>query len=251
MSGRRIFVGDIQGCLDELQRLLDELRFDPAGDELHPVGDMVNRGPDSLGVLRLLHELDAGGVLGNHDLHALRTAAGTRTPGTRDTLQDLLQADDRDTLLAWLAQRPFARSWPDILCVHAAVHPHWDNPVAELQGLDPLTPHPATDFVTRVRYCTGDGERPDTDWPPPAEPFMPWFEHWQAREAEPRTVVFGHWARMGLVQRPRVCGLDTGCVWGQELTAYVAEEERIVSVRAARIYSPTSLPPEARRDRSS
>ena len=99
---RRIFVGDVQGCRDELERLLEAVRFDAERDELHPVGDFVNRGPDSLGVLRLVRELGAGGVLGNHDVHALRTAAGLRKKGRRDTLDELFAADDSDELLAWL-----------------------------------------------------------------------------------------------------------------------------------------------------
>src|SRR5688572_749323 len=108
---RRIFIGDIQGCREELERLLEAVQFDPAADELEPVGDLVNRGPDSLGTLRLLRGLDAGGVLGNHDLHLLRAAHGTRELGPRDTLAEVLAADDRDELLAWLAERPFVRTW--------------------------------------------------------------------------------------------------------------------------------------------
>lgn len=246
MSGRRrIFVGDVQGCREELERLLDALRFDPAGDALHPVGDFVNRGPDSPGTLRLLRELDAGGVLGNHDLHALRTAAGLRERGPRDTLDALLAADDRDELFAWLAERPFVLAWPDVLCIHAAVHPAWDDPVATLGGLDPLRPDPRSDFATRARYCTADGERPPQDWPPPGPPFVPWFELWQARRDELRTVVYGHWSQMGLVELPRVRGLDTGCVWGGRLTAWIADEDRLVSVPAARAYSPVSPSPES------
>ncbi|MCP3915863.1 MAG: diadenosine tetraphosphatase [bacterium] len=239
---RRIFVGDVQGCREELERLLETLRFDPAADELHPAGDLVNRGPDSVGVLRLARELDAGGVLGNHDLHALRTAHGTRKLGRRDTLDELLAADDREELLAWLAARPFVRTWPDVVLVHAAVHPDWTDFEDELAGIDPLTADARSDFATRVRYCDEHGARPEADWPEPKTPFVPWFWHWQKRAGETRTAVFGHWARMGLVRATRVRGLDTGCVWGQELTAWIAEEDRFVSVPAARVYSPTSLP---------
>lgn len=236
--GRRIFIGDIQGCREELERLLEALAFDPAGDELHPVGDLVNRGPDSAGTLRLLRSLDAGGVLGNHDVHLLRVLAGTRRPGKRDTLADLLAADDRDELCRWLADRPLARGWDDLVCIHAAIHPRWADPCATLAGLDPTQADPRTDFATRARYCDQGGRRPDRDWPPPAAPFAAWYHHWQARPAEPRTVVFGHWARNGLVVETRVRGLDTGCVWGNQLTAWIAEEDRLVSVDAARTYSP-------------
>lgn len=239
---RRVFVGDVQGCREELERLLELVRFDPAGDELHPVGDLVNRGPDSAGVLRLARALDAGGVLGNHDVHALRAAAGMRQLGRRDTLAELLSAEEGPELLAWLAARPFAREWDDLVCVHAALHPSWRHPARELAACDPLTFDERSDFATRVRYCTADGARPPSDWPPPDPPFVPWFRHWQARPDESRTVVFGHWARLGLVNEERVRGLDTGCVWGNSLTAWIAEEDRLVSVPAARVYSPTSLP---------
>jgi bis(5'-nucleosyl)-tetraphosphatase (symmetrical) len=240
VSRRRIFIGDVQGCREELERLLDALGFDPAGDELHPVGDLVNRGPDSLGTLRLLRQLDAGGVLGNHDLHLLRVANGTRRAGARDTLDEVLAAEDRRELLDWLAARPFARGWPDLVCVHAALHPRWSDPVAELAGLDPLETDPRSDFATRARYCDSQGTRPESDWPPPAPPFGPWYRFWQGRADGTRTVVFGHWARNGLVNEARVRGLDTGCVWGKQLTAWIAEEDRLVHVPAARVYSKPS-----------
>ena len=231
---RRVFVGDIQGCRDELERLLAAVCFDAGTDVLHPTGDLVNRGPDSLGVLRLLRSLGAGGVLGNHDVHLLRRAAGLRAPGRRDTLDSVLAAPDRDELLRWLAARPFVRSEGDALLVHAGLNPVWADPESHLRGRDPLVPSEEVDFATRVRFCTIDGRRPVRDDPPPGPPFRPWFEHWEQRE--PRTLVFGHWARRGLIHRPRVRGLDTGCVWGGRLTAWIAEEDRIVSVPAARAY---------------
>ena len=239
---RRIFVGDIQGCLAELEALLERVAFRPGSDELHPVGDLVNRGPDSLGVLRRLRQLDAGGVLGNHDVHLLRVAAGTRSTGRRDTLDELLAAPDRDELLAWLAGRPFVRGWDDLLLVHAGLSPAWPDPLTALAGLDPLVADERSDFATRVRYCAADGARPDSDWPVPSPPYVPWYEHWIARSGEERTVVFGHWAREGLIVRERVRGLDTGCVWGRELTAWIAEEDRLVSVPALKAWSPTTLP---------
>ena len=240
---RRIFIGDIQGCRDELERLLEKLNVDPARDEVHPVGDLINRGPDSAGVLRVLRELNAGGVLGNHDMHALRVVAGTRRPGERDTLEELFNADDSADLLDWLAARPFVLTWPDLVCVHAGIHPNWDDPLAVLQDLDPLTADPHTDFATRVRTCDPDGARPTDDWPPPGPPYRPWYSYWQEREGETRTAVYGHWASAGLVREPRVRGLDTGCVWGKRLTAWIAEEDRCVHVDAARVYSASSLPP--------
>ncbi len=237
---RRVFVGDVQGCRDELERLLEAVRFDPAADDLQPVGDVVNRGPDSAGTLRLLRELGAGGVLGNHDVHLLRTAAGERSLGKRDTIQDVLEAPDREELLDWLGARPLVRVWDDVVCVHAALHPAWANPAAELDGLDWRTPHPYVDFATRARYCAPTGDLPASDWPPPPAPYRPWYEVYREAHPDAPTLVFGHWARGGLVVRPGVRGLDTGCVWGQRLTAWLPDEDRLVHVDAARAYSPMS-----------
>lgn len=240
--GRRIFIGDIQGCREELELLLLKLEFRVGIDELHPVGDFVNRGPDSAGTLRLLRELGAGGVLGNHDVHLLRVADGSRSPGRRDTLGDLLSAPDRDELLGWLAQRPFCRAWDDLILVHAGLHPAWDHPETELRGIDPLRPDPRTDFCTRVRYCDAEGRVPDRDDPPPLPPFLPWYHHRTPTAWSGRTVVFGHWARLGLFESEGLRGLDSGCVWGKALSAWVAEEDRIVSVPALRMHSRPTAP---------
>ena len=181
-SKRRIFIGDIQGCREELEELLEAVSFDPTSDELHPVGDLVNRGPDSAGTLRLLQSLNAGGVLGNHDLHLPAAPPGRREASRRDTFADIFEADDRDELLAWLAARPFARGWEDILCVHAGLDPTWPDPVEEhLADLDPHDPDERAGFVTRVRYCAKDGRLPDSDDPPPGAPFPPWLAHARAR----------------------------------------------------------------------
>ena len=224
---RRLFIGDIQGCREELEQLLEAVRYDPAADELHPAGDFVNRGPDSAGCLRLMRELGAGGVLGNHDLHLLRVAAGVRRTSRSDTLEELLADPERDALCGWLAERPFLRRWPDLILVHAGLHPRWDDPAAVLGGKDPLVRDADTDFATRVRHCTAEGERPERDWPFPGPPYHPWFEFQRGR---PETLVFGHWAARGLVHEPGLRGLDTGCVWGGRLTAWIAEEDRLVSV---------------------
>jgi len=230
---RRIFVGDIQGCRTELERLLERLRFDPASDRLEPVGDLVNRGPDSLGTLRLLRQLEAGGVLGNHDTYLLRCAAGLRERNGRDTLAAVFEAEDREALLEWLAGRPFVKALPGALLVHAGLHPRWKDAVARLEGLDPLTPHPDSDFATLVRYCAPDGRRPKRGRRP-RRPFRPWYDHWKG---DGSTVVFGHWAERGLVEKPGLRGLDTGCVWGGRLTAWILEEDRLESVPAERAWA--------------
>lgn len=234
---RRIFVGDVQGCRAELETLLEKLRYDTTTDELCPAGDLVNRGPDSLGVLRLCRKLDAHGVLGNHDVHLLRVAGGQRVLGKRDTFQDVLAAPDRDELLAGLRALPFVRTWDDVVLVHAGVNPEWRDVEGVLDGLDPLSDQADLSFAISARYCDPHGERPAEDWPPPPPRYRPWYEFYPRDASETRTVVFGHWARNGLVIRPQVRGLDTGCVWGGKLSAWIAEDDRIVQVDARRAYS--------------
>jgi len=176
-------------------------------------------------------------VLGNHDLHLLHAAAGRRAISDRDTIADVLAAADREELLAWLAARPFLRAWDDVLLVHAGLSPLWDDPEAVLGGLDPLVDSAEAGFATRVRYCNAAGQRPLDDWPPPGKPYAPWYEHWVARQGTARTVVFGHWARQGIVEREGLRGLDSGCVWGGSLSAWIAEEDRLVQVPAVRAWA--------------
>ena len=221
-ASRRIFIGDIQGCRVELERLLERVAFDPATDRLHPVGDLVNRGPDSLGSLRLLKRLDAQPVLGNHDLHLLHARAGLRSLKSSDTLAEVLAADDVEELCAWVAAQPFLRVFDDLFLVHAGLHPAWRDPAAELLGRDPYAPDARAVFAVRVRHCAADGAAPERDDVPAAPPYRPWFEHYDAAQHGGRGVVFGHWAMMGLVLRPHLRGLDTGCVWGGRLTAIMA-----------------------------
>lgn len=201
---RRIFIGDLQGCLEPLQRLLDAVAFDPAQDRLHPAGDLVNKGPDSIGVLRLLRKLSAEPVLGNHDLLWLGTGRLDAEPKLRD----------------WLAAQPIVRSYEDVILVHAGLHPKWgDRDLVKLRGED-------VDYATTVRYCDRKGRRPDSDWPVPEAPFAPWDTFYKGD----RRVVFGHWARRGHVRTDKVIGLDSGCVYGGKLTAWIAEEDRVVQV---------------------
>lgn len=200
---RRIFVGDIQGCREPLERLLAAVAFQRGVDRLLPVGDLVNKGPDSVGTLALLRDLGAEPVLGNHDLHWL-----SRT------------GDGAPELRAWLSAQPFVRLFDDVVMVHAGLHPSWDDARLSALSKDDI------DFAIHVRYVDPEGRRPAADWPPPGPPFRPWDDFYRGR----RRVVFGHWARRGLVVRPQCVGLDTGCVYGGLLSAWIAEEDRIVQV---------------------
>ena len=233
MTGRRIFIGDLQGCREEFEALLAKVGYDPAGYTLHPVGDLVNRGPDSVGCVRLCRDLGAEPVLGNHDVHMLRQWHDPSWRGRRTTLEALLAAPDGENLLAWLEQQPLVLGWEDVSCLHAGIHPAWIDPVPLLTGRDLLDAEDeAVEFALRARHCDSTGAQPESDWPAPGDPFRPWDHFWRARTSETRTVVFGHWARRGLVELERTRGLDTGCVYGGELTAWIPEEDRIVSVAA-------------------
>ncbi|HVO25297.1 MAG TPA: metallophosphoesterase [Candidatus Margulisiibacteriota bacterium] len=234
---RRIFIGDIQGCLHQLDEILAALTLRP-GDRLYSVGDLVNRGPDSLGVLRRLRALDAQVVLGNHDLHLLRIVAGRTAPRTDDCLAAVLAAADRDDLLGWLGAQPVMRVEDDVVVVHAGLHPLWTDlhsTAAHLNAaiVDHVRHRRDRDirFATEVRFCDPEGRRPPTDDPPPGPPYAPWDHFYQGE----RTVVFGHWARRGLVVAPRRRGLDTGCVYGGALTAWIAEEDRFVHTLPRRL----------------
>ena len=256
----RYAIGDVQGCDRELRALLRKLGF--CG---RPRSGLVRRRPGqsrpgSLATLRFVRSLgdNAIVVLGNHDLHLLAVAHGAQRRRKSDTLDDLLAAPDRDTLLEWLITRPLAHAQDSDLMVHAGVVPQWDLPqtlklAAEVQAAlarDPqaLFAHMYGDepdrweedlqgmerlrftinVLTRLRVCSADG-RVDLalkgEPPPPPSPLRPWFEHPRRRTREVR-VIFGHWSALGLVQRPDVLGLDTGCVWGGALTAFDLDRER-------------------------
>ncbi len=248
-------VGDIQGCYKPLKKLLKKVRFNPAKDRLWCVGDLVNRGPDSLKTLRFLKSLGDACicVLGNHDLHLLELVAGGSNY-RRDTLQQILDAPDCDALVAWLRERPVLHHDADLgwSMVHAGLHPEWSLKKAkkraarierELRGddwkefcrqlhhvkfpmrepgkHDPTRDLFATAVFTRTRYCTRDGL---FNWSVRTGESSnhrdrPWYQHTRARWAEKTNVVYGHWAAAGLQTGHRhVLGLDTGCVWGGELT---------------------------------
>lgn len=246
-------IGDIQGCCDELRALLSRIGFSADRDRLWFVGDLVNRGPQSLEVLRYVRALgdNAIVVLGNHDLHLLAIACGCRPPRRSDTLDEVLQAPDRDALFEWLATRPLAHFESGDLLVHAGVVPQWtvemtlslarevelalrsnprnlfkhmygDEPDqwrTDLAGADRL--RFAINVLTRMRVCTNDGRinlRLKGKPPQADSPWRPWFEL-ESRRTRGTRVIFGHWSALGLILRDDVIGLDSGCVWGGALTA--------------------------------
>ncbi len=253
----RYAVGDIQGCLQPLQCLLEQVQFEPCRDQLWCVGDLINRGPDSLGSLRFIHSLGPAAkiVLGNHDLHLLAYASGTLTlDGNHSACIDsILKAPDAEELCHWLQQQPLIHCDPsgDFAMVHAGIPPNWSLEEAvsyagEVEAVlrsdrarDYFThmygnlpkrwdPQPQgwprlrliTNYLTRVRFCTADGELEfdsnGTD--SPGIEFQPWFEH-RDRKTAANKLIFGHWAALqGLLDRPRLFGLDTGCVWGGSMT---------------------------------
>ena len=245
-------VGDIQGCLDPLLRLLDEVGFDPGCDRLFSVGDVVNRGPQSLETLRYLKSLgDAFEmVVGNHDLHLLAIAHGVRPPNPKDTLDEILAAPDREELLSWLQGQPLILQVGDSTLVHAGIPPFWtiseartkaDEVHSVLQSdrageyfsamygnqpdlwdehLDgPARWRVITNYLTRMRFCDAQGRlnltAKGTAEQPPAG-YAPWFSF--QRQAKNDHIVFGHWAALqGKVPGSNLHALDTGCVWGGNL----------------------------------
>ncbi len=247
-------VGDVQGCADALERLLAEIAFSPSRDRLYVLGDLVNRGPDSLGVLRRLKGLGEAAtcVLGNHDWHLLAVAAGVRPRHRSDTLDALLDAPDRVAWLDWLRQRRMAVHVQGWLMLHAGVVPQWDlsqtlELAAELERA--LRDSPPREFLaamfgneprrwseslqgaerlrftlntlTRIRFVAADGTLEfATKGGAAAAPegHFAWFDA-PGRRTEGTPIAFGHWSTLGLVARPDLLGLDTGCAWGGKLSA--------------------------------
>ncbi|HEY8538386.1 MAG TPA: symmetrical bis(5'-nucleosyl)-tetraphosphatase [Steroidobacteraceae bacterium] len=256
-------IGDIQGCCDEFETLLERIAFDPMRDRLWLVGDLVNRGPRSLDVLRLVRKLGdaATVVLGNHDLHLLAVAS---TPNMRakrgDTLDDVLDAPDRDELLDWLRRRPILHHDPTLsyTMVHAGLAPQWDLATArrcaaeleqalrderaaaelfahmygdqpdrwseDLQGFDRL--RFITNCFTRLRFVTADGrlalKHKGTVADAPAG-LTPWFRA-PGRRTRDQRIVCGHWSALGFYDGDGVLSIDTGCVWGGSLCAVRLDE---------------------------
>ena len=247
-------IGDIQGCCDALDRLLAEIAFSPSRDRIYVLGDMVNRGPASLKVLKLLRGFDDAAVclLGNHDLHLLAVAAGVRKPHRKDTTEDILTSPEREHWLAWLRRRRLAVHEHGWLMLHAGVVPQWDlaqtlglaaeveallqgpelgNFINRMYGNEPARWSEdlagidrwrfIVNVLTRIRFCSADGVLEfDTKEGADSAPsgYMPWFEV-PGRKTADTPIAFGHWSSLGLVNRPKLLAIDTGCVWGGQLTA--------------------------------
>ncbi len=249
-------IGDIQGCYDELRQLLDKACFDPTKDKLWCVGDLVNRGPDSLAVLRWVKALgdQAIVVLGNHDLHLLAVALTGARIGKKDTLNAILEAADRDELLHWLRHRPLLHhsEKKGFTLLHAGLPPQWDLAQAqacarevetllrgpdhveflqqmygnepdrwsdELTGVERL--RFITNCFTRMRWCDADGrlllkEKGGLEQPAPGA--LPWFRVPDRRSSKER-ILFGHWSTIGYLAENNCWALDSGCVWGGRMSA--------------------------------
>jgi len=267
-------VGDVQGCLASLQSLLGRL---PPTARLLFVGDLINRGPQSLASLRFVRSLGsrAEALLGNHDLHLLAVAAGIRRQHDDDTLADILAAPDRDDLLDWLRARPLARHESGALFVHAGVLPQWsvdktlrlageietrlrapdyraflatmygNRPARwddRLEGADRA--RCVINALTRLRFVAVDGTMDFTvkEGATAAPPgLLPWFDH-PERATRGTPVVFGHWSTLGSLMRDDAVCVDTGCVWGGALTALAWPSRRLVRVSCPQ-YRPPGEPP--------
>ncbi|HID98523.1 MAG TPA: symmetrical bis(5'-nucleosyl)-tetraphosphatase [Thermodesulfobacteriaceae bacterium] len=259
-------IGDVQGYLPPLQHLLDIIKFDPETDEVWFAGDLVNRGPDSLEVLRLIRGLGkcARPVLGNHDLHLLAVASGVKTEKPGDTLAPVLNAPDSEELLDWLRRLPLCHADRSIrtIMVHAGVYVKWSRKkvmryaeevqdllrsdnyadlLKNMYGRKPrrwkknLTGWERYRFIvnalTRMRFCTSKGKLDfKHKGPPGSQPhkLTPWFRY-PGRRCTKWRIIFGHWSTLGYLREGNVISLDSGCLWGKQLTAIRldCEEERI------------------------
>jgi bis(5'-nucleosyl)-tetraphosphatase (symmetrical) len=252
-------VGDLQGCLEPLQCLLEHVNFDPARDQLWLVGDLVNRGPQSLETLRFLYSIRQSVVcvLGNHDLHLLAASRNIERLKKGDTLRGILEAPDCNDLLQWVRQQKLLHfdAGRNVAMVHAGIPPQWSLKKAlkcaaevenalhddalyqpfldgmygnepskwdsDLQGVTRL--RVITNYFTRMRFCTSDGklDLKGKEGADTALPgYAPWFKH-KDRKTSDVKIIFGHWAALeGRCDEPNVYALDTGCVWGSALTMF-------------------------------
>lgn len=256
-------VGDVQGCYDQLMRVLDRAAFDPNRDELWFVGDLVNRGPRSSDVIRFAMHLGerAVAVLGNHDLTLLAVAEGIRKPHADDTFSDVLDAPDRDGLIEWLRRQKLMHAAAGYAMVHAGLLPQWSigqalalareveaalaapdyrDFLSNMYGNEPVRWHDGlagihrlrivVNAMTRMRLVSADGtleysHKAGIDNLP--KDYMPWYDV-PDRASRGTTVVFGHWASLGLLVRPDVVGLDSGCVWGRQLSVLRLSDRKII-----------------------
>ena len=262
-------IGDVQGCFDELRKLLKDIAFDKAKDRLWFVGDLVNRGPKSRDTLRFVRDLGerAVTILGNHDLHLVTQREGFERRRKDDSFDDVLEAADAAELVAWLRTRPMMHAEGGYAMVHAGLLPQW--PLAKalalakeveaalaarnyrdflanmygsqpdqwsdaLRGWDRL--RVIVNAMTRMRFCTPEGKmdlRTKSGAPP--RDYQPWFELRPKKEA---VLVCGHWSTLGLKLTPRLAALDTGCVWGGSLTALRLEDRKLFQVACAGYQKP-------------
>lgn len=259
-------IGDLQGCFEAFRELLVAIAFNPARDRLWLAGDLVNRGEDSIGTLRwcMAHEDNIVAILGNHDLHLLAVAEGFVPPHRNDTLAEILDAPDRAEVLDWLRRRPMLHREGDWLMVHAGLLPEWTPELAEslareleaalrgpgyldflehMYGNEPRRWDPGlagqdrlrlvANAMTRIRYLHPHGEMEFQHKCAPAEApagLLPWYAMPERRSAGVR-VLFGHWSTLGLYEGSGVVALDTGCLWGGQLSAIRLEDERLFQVR--------------------
>lgn len=258
-------LGDLQGCFEPLERIIDELKFDPARDRLWFVGDLVNRGPDSLRCLRFVKSLGPAAVtvLGNHDLHLVCVAEGVERRRKRDTLDDVLAAPDRDELVGWLRERPLMHVEEGFALVHAGLLPQWtvararglaaevesrlrgpdyrellermygDEPdrwSESLTGIERL--RVIINAMTRLRVVDAQGAMVLRFKGEPGEAsdaWTPWFDA-PGRASRDHTVVCGHWSALGLAMRADLLSLDSGCVWGRSLSAVRLQDRSLFQV---------------------
>jgi bis(5'-nucleosyl)-tetraphosphatase (symmetrical) len=261
-------IGDLQGCYQEFRELLDLIRFDREKDRLWLVGDVVNRGPGSLAILRFIMSLKDAVimVLGNHDLHLLMVSEGCASLHRNDTLQEILEAPDRDELLHWLRWQKLLHLDGNYVMVHAGLLPSWSiNQAAQLAKMvetglrspnfhelcshmygnqpdhwdDSLEGYPRLRVIinamTRMRLCTPDGRMDFVHKGPPRDMpagYLPWFEA-PNRASRDATIICGHWSALGLQIRDNLIALDTGCLWGGSLTAIRLEDRRIFQLSCA------------------
>jgi bis(5'-nucleosyl)-tetraphosphatase (symmetrical) len=262
-------IGDVQGCFDELQALLNVISFDKRKDKLWLVGDLVNRGPKSLEVLRFVKSLGkrAITVLGNHDLHLVVQHEGFERAKKDDTFQDVLGARDGEELVDWLRRRPMMHAEGAYAMVHAGLLPQWSIARAlrlaaeveealrgknyrkflenmygskptrwddSLEGWDRL--RVIVNAMTRMRFCTPAGEMEfKAKGNEPPRGYRTWFD---LRPKKEKTIVCGHWSTLGVELRPRLAALDSGCVWGGKLTALRLEDRRLFQVPCAGYQAP-------------